>query len=91
MAFEGRKVAEYVPYGKNKEGYETRRRTEPRETRRDGPFARPLMEKRRYFDPFISGRESTVRESFRRTVKGLKVLIEQRISTKIIINIYKSS
>ena len=27
MAFEGWKVSEYVPYGKNKEGYETRRRT----------------------------------------------------------------
>lgn len=27
MAFEGWKVSEYVPYGRNKEGYETRRRT----------------------------------------------------------------
>jgi proline dehydrogenase len=27
MAIEGWKVAEYLPYGKNKEGYETRRRT----------------------------------------------------------------
>ncbi|NLI73650.1 MAG: hypothetical protein GX369_02595 [Euryarchaeota archaeon] len=27
MAFEGWKVSEYVPYGKSKEGYETRRRT----------------------------------------------------------------
>ena len=27
MAFEGWRVSEYVPYGKNKEGYETRRRT----------------------------------------------------------------
>ena len=27
MAFEGWKVSEYVPFGKNKEGYETRRRT----------------------------------------------------------------
>jgi len=27
LAREGRKVAEYVPFGKNKEGYETRRRT----------------------------------------------------------------